>query len=814
MGVTWTKEQQQVIDVRDRNILVSAAAGSGKTAVLVERIISMLTRDAEPVDVDRLLIVTFTEAAAAEMKERIRGAIEKKLMECPDNEHLKQQATLIHNARITTIHSFCLSVVKDHFHAIDIDPGFRTGEEGELKLLRQEVLGEVLEEKYSQKSQRFLDFSLAYGNGRDDKKIEELILKIYEFSRSYPSPEEWIRRCMDAYRPDSIEELEASESVRLAMEHTMEYLREADGLLTAGLAICQEADGPTAYEPTLLGDQQMIEGLLAAGSFEKMAKAMAGVSWVRLAANRDKTVDGEKAAMVKAIRDEVKEIVKDLAGQYFYQSAEGMLSDLRACRPAMEELAELVLLFSARFEEKKRSQNMIDFSDMEQYALRILAEKTAEGFRPSAVAREYQEQFQEIMIDEYQDSNLIQETILTSISTVSSGRYNIFMVGDVKQSIYRFRLSRPELFMEKFHTYETACEADSHTEDRENGCLKQRIDLHKNFRSRKEVLDSVNFIFRQIMTQKLGGIAYDDQAALYVGADYQEGEHLETEVLVIDSDLPEWEDEPGNPGEDGESAGQPDKGRESVASAKMTDRELEARGIASRIRELKERHQVIDKKTGKFRPVRYSDIVILTRSIRGFADVFTEVLNREGIPAYAGTREGYFEAQEIGVLLDYLRILDNQQQDIPLAAVLASSFCRMTEEELAKVRSEYREFPFCKAVACYRAEGSDPKIQRKLEECLGQMEAFRRIVPYTPIHELLWRILEETGYGDYVSALPGGEQRQGRTLTCWWRKREPLNPPVTRGCSISCAMWSSSRSMMWTTGRQVSRTNRRILCVL
>ena len=210
--------------------------------------------------------------------------------------------------------------------------------------------------------------------------------------------------------------------------------------------------------------------------------------------------------MVKAIRDEVKEIVKDLAGQYFYQSAEGMLSDLRACRPAMEELAELVLLFSARFEEKKRSQNMIDFSDMEQYALRILAEKTAEGFRPSAVAREYQEQFQEIMIDEYQDSNLIQETILTSISTVSSGRYNIFMVGDVKQSIYRFRLSRPELFMEKFHTYETACEADSHTEDRENGCLKQRIDLHKNFRSRKEVLDSVNFIFRQIMTQKLGGI--------------------------------------------------------------------------------------------------------------------------------------------------------------------------------------------------------------------------------------------------------------------------------------------------------------------
>ena len=342
MGVTWTKEQQQVIDVRDRNILVSAAAGSGKTAVLVERIISMLTRDAEPVDVDRLLIVTFTEAAAAEMKERIRGAIEKKLMECPDNEHLKQQATLIHNARITTIHSFCLSVVKDHFHAIDIDPGFRTGEEGELKLLRQEVLGEVLEEKYSQKSQRFLDFSLAYGNGRDDKKIEELILKIYEFSRSYPSPEEWIRRCM-----------EASESVRLAMEHTMEYLREADGLLTAGLAICQEADGPTAYEPTLLGDQQMIEGLLAAGSFEKMAKAMAGVSWVRLAANRDKTVDGEKAAMVKAIRDEVKEIVKDLAGSIFTRARKECLVTLGRAGRSWKSLPSWY--FCSRRASRKRS---------------------------------------------------------------------------------------------------------------------------------------------------------------------------------------------------------------------------------------------------------------------------------------------------------------------------------------------------------------------------------------------------------------------------------------------------------------------------
>lgn len=356
MGVKWTKEQQKVIDLRDRNILVSAAAGSGKTAVLVERIITMLTSEVCPIDVDRLLIVTFTEAAAAEMKERIRDAIEKKLMERPDDEHLKQQATLIHNAHITTIHSFCLSVVRDHFPVIDIDPGFRIGEEGELKLLRQDVLEEMLEARYQEGSRRFLDFTLAYGSGRNDKKIEELILKIYEFSRSYPDAKAWINRCVEAYRIESLGELESSEIVRLAMENTKGYLREAMGLLDTGLAVCQEADGPAAYETTLLKDQQMVEELAAVREFGKMAEAMDHVSWARLAANRDKTVSEEKIAQVKAIRDEVKGIVKNLAGQYFYQDEEGMLEDIRASYPAMEELAQLVLLFSERFEEEARPE--------------------------------------------------------------------------------------------------------------------------------------------------------------------------------------------------------------------------------------------------------------------------------------------------------------------------------------------------------------------------------------------------------------------------------------------------------------------------
>lgn len=725
MGVAWTKEQRQVIELRDRNILVSAAAGSGKTAVLVERIIAMLTADTDAVSVDELLIVTFTEAAAAEMKERIRTAIEKKLKEQPDNEHLKQQATLIHNAQITTIHSFCLSVIRDHFHTINLDPGFRIGEEGELKLLRHDVLDELFEEQYLLAKPEYLDFVSAYGGGRDDKRLGELILKIYDFSRSYPDGGGWLKACTSAYQAETEEELEKSAYVKCIMETSERYLKEALGLLSKGIALCGEPDGPAAYETALLKDEQMITGFCKEETFSGLNEKMQSLAWVRLPANRDKTVSEEKAACVKKIREEVKELIGDLRAQYFYQDMEGVLADLRLCRGNMEILAELVDGFTRNFESEKRKKEIIDFSDMEQYALRILTERDGTGFVPSAVAKEYQRQFREIMIDEYQDSNLIQETILTSISTVREGRYNIFMVGDVKQSIYRFRLSRPELFMEKFDTYQT-----------EDG-KKQRIDLHKNFRSRKEVLESVNYIFRRIMTKELGGIAYDDKAALYVGAVYPDageaGVDARTEVFAIDGNM----EEPA-----------------------FSERELEARMVAGRIRKLLESHQVADKQTGRFRPVRYSDIVILTRSIKGFADVFAEVLNREGIPACAGTREGYFETQEIGVLLDYLRVLDNGQQDIPLAAVLASPFGGLTSEELAVIKSAYKEEPFYRAVSRYCREGGDEKIRKKLETCLGKLGELRKRVPYTPMHELIRRILTETGYGDFVSAMPGGAQRK------------------------------------------------------
>ncbi len=726
MGVTFTPEQQKVIELRNRNILVSAAAGSGKTAVLVERIITRLTKDEKPIDVDQLLIMTYTEAAAAEMKERIRTAIEKELEESPDNIHLQRQATLIHSAQVTTIHSFCLSVIRDYFHVIDLDPGFRIAEEGELKLLKHDVVGELLENYYEEGSPQFQEFVECFASGRDDRKLEELILQLYEFSRSYPNPKKWLWECVKQYEFGSVQALVQSDLVEHVMHTIRYYLEDLKQTIALGLRACDAEDGPYMYRGTLEADLQTVEKISVAEDFQNMFAVISNVKWARLAPNRDKSISEELVSYVKGVREEIKKTVALLSEQYFFDKPEELYEDMLSAKPNMQMLVTLVNDFAEAFLEKKTEKNMIDFGDMEQFALNILTEEEDGKLKPSKVAEEYQERFAEVMIDEYQDSNLIQEAILTSVSKVSKGVYNIFMVGDVKQSIYRFRLSRPELFMEKFDTYSL--------EDSE----KQRIDLHKNFRSRREVLDSTNFIFEQIMTKGLGGITYDEKAALYVGADYAEQPGNETEVMLVDTDLEE----------------------EDNWKVEETNRELEARAVARRIKELVGHHLVFDKETGKYRMAKYSDIVILTRSLKGWTDVFTKILNREGIPAYSGSKEGYFETREIQTLLDYLRILDNPRQDIPFTAVLTSSFGKLTSEELANVQCEGEGKTFYERTLSYVESGSDESLKRRIKNLLIQYERFRRKVPYTAIHALLWDIIEETGYGDYVSALPSGEQRK------------------------------------------------------
>lgn len=719
MSVKFTAEQQQVIDLRGRNILVSAAAGSGKTAVLVERIITRLTKDNPPLDVDRILVVTYTEAAAAEMKERIHMAIEKALDENPGNAHLLRQASLIHQAQITTVHQFCMSVIRDYFHVIDLDPVFRVGESGEMELLRQDVLETVLEQAYLEGDSEFVDFVECFAFGKDDKQLENLIIQLYDASRSYPNPTKWLKQCVQQYDVHSPEELECKPFITEIMSDVFQCLKETRELLDYAAGLCEEEDGPFSYKETICCDIEQVDSLCKADTFSDMQKAMRGIDFLSLKACRNKEVCPIKKEQVQNVHKTVKKVITQLKEQYFSETVSKLQEDMLASKSHMQTLCNLVIAFETAFKNAKRQKNLIDFSDMEQYALQILTREEGGVLVPSAVAESYQHKYEEVMIDEYQDSNHVQETILTSVSRVAAGKPNVFMVGDVKQSIYRFRLSRPELFMEKYNLYSA------------DDSKQQRIDLHKNFRSRREVLDSTNFVFEQIMIPSFGGITYDEKAALNVGADYVEQEGNETEVLLIEA--PE------------------------LKAAEQ--RELEAETVAARIKELVGKHQVFDKKLGAYRAASYGDIVILSRSFQGWADVYSDVFKKADIPIYVSSRQGYFQTREIQLLLNYLRILDNPRQDIPFTAILTSMFAGISTEELAEIQTATEGDTVYEKVRSYMENGDNIQLQRRLQVFVNTFEHFREKVPYTAIHTLLWQLMDETGYGHYVAALPGGVQR-------------------------------------------------------
>ncbi|GFI10918.1 ATP-dependent helicase/nuclease subunit A [Lachnospiraceae bacterium] len=739
MGVKWTKEQQKVIDVRNKDVLVSAAAGSGKTAVLVERILSLVCGDKDgdtPVDVDRLLVVTFTNAAAAEMRERIGLALLKRLEEEPENVHLQKQQTLIHNAQITTIHSFCQYVIRSYFHQLDLDPSFRIGDEGELKLLKGEVLEELLEDRYKEKSPEFVSFVETYAVGKSDRPLEDLILQLYEFSISYPYPRRWLEGCMETYGAECEEELNQSRWMRFLLDFAGKLLAGWQEELKGALALCGEADGPYMYQQALLEDLEQAEALGSCRTYEEYQEGLEHLAFARLSAKRDSQVDEGKKARVKALRDRMKKSLKDLKETYFASSLTDVFELLQRAAVPTGVLISLTAEFADRYQEKKRNKNLADFSDLEHLALEILAAdvKEEEGAFAVAVtdaARELSERYVQIMIDEYQDSNLIQEIILNSVSRRERGCPNVFMVGDVKQSIYRFRLARPELFMEKYHTYPQTEEGDA-----------LRIDLHKNFRSREEVLQGVNELFYRLMTPGVGGIRYDEGAALYLGASMPEPEEglNQPELLLLDKDAPELSGE----------------------EADVTAREMEAYAAAERIKELLACQQVWDGKREAFRPASYGDIVILLRSLTGWGDVYARVLTEAGIPAHTESRTGYFTTVEIQTLLNLLRVVDNPRQDIPLAAVLKSMIGGFSDGDLALVKSRYPDRPFYEACMSFYQEAGEQEavLAARMEAFYQRLNRYRSKADYLPIHEFLWFILEDTGYGDYLAAQPGGVQRE------------------------------------------------------
>jgi ATP-dependent helicase/nuclease subunit A len=794
MAISFTPEQQKVIELHHCNILVSAAAGSGKTAVLVERIIRMVCDEEHPVDIDRLLIVTFTNAAAAEMRERIALGISAKLDEKPESEHIQKQAALLHNAQITTIDSFCLFLLRNHFNEIGLDPAFRVADEGEVKLMQQEVLQELIEDGYREGGESFRFCVEFFCHGGREKVLEQHILNLSRYAASFPFPEEWLLARKEDYRAQDAESVSGS--------HYGQYLLSYLQKMTAGCAeklkrvgtLCEEPDGPYMYGELTEQETEQLERLAGCRSLSEFESRLPAVVFGRLPSKKDDSVSPVKRELAKKLRNEVKESLKKLEGRFFATPLELAAKQGYACMEPVGTLVDLVLEFDRRMGEKKQERKIIDFSDMEHFALKILLNREEGRIQPSAVALEYRQHFAEILIDEYQDSNLVQEYLLKAVSGEEEGRFNRFMVGDVKQSIYKFRLARPELFLEKYNTY---C-------PEEGDC--RRIDLAKNFRSRTQVVDTVNSVFSGIMSKDIGGIEYDERAALYPGAVYPENEGCESELLLVEK---------------------PDSNAEENA------KRLEARAVARKIKELMGSFQVTEKGSGSLRPVRYSDLVILLRTNSGWDEEFKQVLEDEGIPVYITSKTGYFGATEVQELLQLLRVLDNPTQDIPLFGVMKSVFGGFTEEEIARLRSGKKSCSLYEAVKEYvsdleaagekleeaegesqtagekleEAEGESQTAGEKLEEAEGEsqtagekleeaedrmlsvreicsggsggsedgknaalcrkaadfitmLERYREYTAYMPIRELLATLVTDFDYLNYVTALPAGGKRR------------------------------------------------------
>lgn len=739
MGVSYTQEQQSVIAARNCNLLVSAAAGSGKTAVLVERIVRMVSDAENPVDIDRLLIVTFTNAAAAEMRERISAALGKRLEEEPDNAHLQRQLTLLHNAQITTIDSFCLFVIRNNFNDIGLDPGFRVADEGELKLLRGAVMEELLEAHFAQKDEAFLRCLESFHQSGDERTLTEYIQQLYDFSRSYPFPEQWLRRAVARYAPESPEEAEKTEWIAFARTDIETMLSACAAHLKAAVSVCEQPDGPYMYAPVLVKEREMIEACAGKASFTESERAFAGIVFGRLPGRKDESVSPLKRELVRGMRAEVKETLEKMRKRYFSFPLDQAVAHIQSSGRAVETLVSLTLEFGERLAVKKQEKNVLDFGDMEHYALQILLEEKADGSHvPSRAAKDYRSYFREIMIDEYQDSNLVQEYLLQSISGEEEGNYNRFMVGDVKQSIYKFRLARPEIFMEKYSRY---------TEEGK----ERKISLHRNFRSRREVTESVNHVFSRIMRRELGGISYDGEAALCLGAEYPAYEAAETELLLLAGDK---------------------EGGKSKA-------EQEAVMVAQRICRLMREHQVTDRESGQLRPIRYGDIAILLRTNAGWEETMQNTLKEYGIPAHTASSTGYFSSQEIRTMLHFLRILDNPLQDIPMFGVMHSMLGGFTDQEIAQIRAALPERKLYEALEAMDAAGEVPEaddkgeagaeaacfgmdgaLLRKVSQFLGLIRKYREKTAYEPVKQLLREVMAETGYLQYMTAFPEGDVRR------------------------------------------------------
>lgn len=729
MANQWTDQQIQAIQAEGGDLLIAAAAGSGKTAVLVERIITRILEQEQ--EIDRLLVVTFTKAAASEMSQRIGAAIAKRLEKDPDNLHLQNQMAFLPRADIKTIHAFCLQVIKEYYHVLELDPSVRTADPAEIALLQKEVLEDLFETFYADQSNLwFFDLLETFSTSTNDAPLRELVLDTYTFAQGSPHPKALLDELAESLHLEKDQTLEDCvwfPMIRRGIEDSLEY---ALYQLKKAYTLAEEG-GIEGYRSTLENEIAMLQNLQdsLSLSYAEWRLAYLAIDFVKLPAYR-----GEEkmlAERIKALRGQVKKNIEKLEQDYFSYSEAEQTKLIQSLYPVAKGLSDLTKRFMDAFAAAKREKNIIDFNDYEHFALQILLN---EDGTPTTAAKELRQRYDEIMIDEYQDSNIVQELVLAAVSGESVGKNNRFMVGDVKQSIYRFRQAMPELFNAKYLRYPAV-----------SGGKERKIVLSKNFRSRKKILDGVNFIFRQIMQRDLGDISYDAEAALYAGTAFppcEEPHGGANEILLIETQEQET----------------------SVLSEELQEmdrRQVEATAIAGRIRALMESgYQVLDQKTGTYRPLRYGDIAILLRSIKNWGNVLEDVFGREGIPYYGETAEGYFETPEVETVLSLLRLIDNPRQDIPLLSILHSPIYDFSADALMQVRLGENKGAYLDCMYLYLQEGEEEALRGKISAFLGDLESWRKRARDLSLHELLRLLYRETGYYDYLGMTAGGDLRQ------------------------------------------------------
>ena len=772
MGTNWTKEQNEVLETTDRNLLVSAAAGAGKTAVLVERIIRMITDDTNPVDIDRFVIMTFTRAAAAQMRTKLTEALEKRIEQNPLDKNLMRQYRLIPNATISTIDSFCISLVRDYFHELDIDPTFRVADETELGLLKADCMEKVLEAEYAEGEEDFIKLAESYSDSKSDKVLEEVIFSLAGKALSQPWPIDWLESLSAVYH---IEEkktfLESPTAVSIVKYAQGEALLMLNKLEFAD-KISKMEGGPAFYEELLGYLIQLVKGIISAEDYEQISKLLGGYVKTRLPGKKCDDPDLKERA--KNIIESVRKSIELLKKKYFFSEVDEIIELIRKAEPVVNGLVKVTVRYLNEFEQLKKEKNVIDFADSEHFALRILLKKEDGGYVRSAAAKELQSRYSEIIIDEYQDSNTIQERIAEAIAGKADERPYIFTVGDVKQSIYKFRNACPELFVSKQEKYGRG----------EDGKL---IVLDRNFRSRAEVLEASNALFKLMMIEEVGGISYDDTCSLKCGIEENPviDARYRTELQIADQFSEENEnksEEKDTKTADGTEDGGKDPETEDEDNEEAEDALVfEARAVARRIHRLvkEEKLPIRDRRNEEniLRPAGYGDVVILLRSMKGLSDVYAKVLESEGIPCITDSRNGFFKTPEVTLVTYYLALLDNPRQDIPLTAVLHSVLCGLTVEEMAKIRIEASPTPtFWDAVNIYRSKYieatvagqtvavgrsvteniAENVIRQKLEIFFEIFDGLREVKNDVSVVELINLFYEKTYYYSYVAAMPDG----------------------------------------------------------